>query len=279
MMNHPIQIQANTKTYQSRLGDSLVFYAPFVLALVCFAGCLVVEICHFEIIPDFRDQFYSMFGTVSLCLSILLSVLYGRKFGLGWIRSVVFALVSFFVLFNWTSQAWAWVDIWIFGTGAIASSRSIMFMPLLCLIFSRFCKVDTWNLCDYLTPYFFFHHGFVTVACWIKGCCAGSTCSWGLLNPISGAVVFPTQPCIIILSVGIALYGLLHTKKLNYKANGIVFANSLCFYGVGRYIIELFSDDARVVWVLSWMAICSLMMLVEGFIIRFIINKRNRTPA
>ncbi|MBE6697740.1 MAG: prolipoprotein diacylglyceryl transferase [Ruminococcaceae bacterium] len=278
-MSFHLRDQADTQTRWSKLLDGLILYAPFILALACFIGCCIIELCRIEISLENRDWFYGTFGTVSFYLSMILNMIYGRKYGLGWIRSVVFTLVSFFVLFNWTSQAWAWADIWIFGTGAIASSRSIMFMPLLCLILSRFCKVDTWNLCDYLTPYFFFHHGFVTVACWIRGCCAGSTCSWGLLSPVSGAVVFPTQPCIIILSVGIALYGLLHAKKRNYKANGIVFANSLCFYGVGRYIIELFSDDARVVWVLSWMAICSLMMLVEGFIIRFIINKRNRTPA
>lgn len=257
--------------------DWLVLFGPFLIALGCFIGCLIVEIRHIEITQENRNRFYSVFGSISFYSSILLNILYGRKFGLGWLRCLIFSLASFFLLFNYTSQAWTWIEIQIFGYGALASIRSLMFLPLLCLLLSRFCKVDTLNLCDYLTPYFVFHHGVVTVACWIQGCCAGSTCSWGLHNPVSGLTVFPTQPCIILLSVGIALWGLLYSKKHNYKANGKVFANSLCLYGIGRYVIELFSDDPRVWWVLSWLAICSLAMIAEGFAVHFIASKRYQT--
>ena len=266
--------QASNKTQWARLRDNLLLYGPFVIAVACFVGCLLVEIFGVELTRASRDGFYSAFGSFSFYSSILLCVAYGRKYRLGWLRCLVFTLASFFLLFNLTSQAWTWIEIQVFGSGALASIRSMMFLPLLCWILSRFCKVDTLNLCDYLTPYFVFHHGFVTVACWIQGCCAGSTCSWGLRNPVSGLIVFPTQPCIILLSVGIAFWGLLYSKKHDYKANGKVFANSLCFYGVGRYIIELFSDDPRVLWMLSWLAICSLAMIAEGFAVRYIANKR-----
>ena len=278
MMNQ-LQDQANAKTRRTRLLEVAVLYGPFAIALVIFACCVVIELLQIDISMESRDRFYSVFGTVSFYSSVLLNFVYGRKYGLGWIRSMIFSLASFFLLFSYTSQAWTWIEIQVFGYGAYASIRSMMFLPLLCLILARFCKVDTLNLCDYLTPYFVFHHGVVTVACWIQGCCAGSTCSWGLHNPVSGLTVFPTQPCIILLSVGIALWGLLYSKKHNYKANGKVFANSLCLYGIGRYVIELFSDDPRVWWVLSWFAICSLAMVVEGFVVRFIASKRYQTPS
>lgn len=278
MTNH-IKDQATDKSRKSRIFDGLLLYGPFVIVLGCFIGCLIIEICRIEISQASRDQFYSVFGTVSFYSNILLNIVYGRKYGLGWLRCLIFSLASFFLLFSYTSQAWTWIEIQIFGYGAYASIRSMMFLPLLCLILSRFCKVDTLNLCDYLTPYFVFHHGVVTVACWIQGCCAGSTCSWGLHNPVSGLTVFPTQPCIILLSVGIALWGLLYSKKHNYQTNGKVFANSLCLYGIGRYVIELFSDDPRVWWVLSWFAICSLAMVAEGFVVQFIANKYYKTPS
>lgn len=269
--------QTNVKTRWVRVLDGVILYAPFVIALGCFVCCLVIEILQVDISKESRDQFYSTFGTVSFYLSILLNVVYGRKYHLGWIRSVIFSLASFFLIFNLTSQAWTTVDHWVFGEGAIISSRSIMFLPLLCLLLARFCKLDTLNLCDYLTPYFLFHHGFVTIPCWIEGCCAGKPWSWGLLNPLSGMIVFPTQPCIIILSLAIVFWGLHYSKKHNYKTNGMVFANSLCMYGIGRYVIELFSDDPRVWWVLSWFAICSLAMIVEGFAVRFIASKHYKT--
>lgn len=277
-MTIPLQNQTKARTRWFQLLDKLILYVPFVIALGLFACCLVVEIFGIDISNEGRDRVYSSFG-IAFYFSILLNVVYGRKYGLGWLRCLIFSLASFYLLFSYTSQAWTWLDIKIFGTGAIASFRSAIFLPLLCLLLSKFCKVDTLNLCDYLTPYFFFHHGIVTVACWIKGCCAGSTCSWGLLNPLTGTTVFPTQPCIILLSLAVAFWGLYYSKKHEYKANGKVFANTLCMYGIGRYVIELFSDDARVWWVLSWLAVCSLVMIVEGFIVRFISSKRYRTPS
>lgn len=265
---------ANSKMRWAKLLDYLLLYGPFVVAFACFVCCLLIEIFHVEFSQAGRDQFYSTFGSISFYSSILLNVVYGRKYRIGWLCCLIFSFASFYLVFSLATQAWTWLDIRIFGVGAYASGRSLMFLPLLCLILARFCKVDTFNLCDYLTPYFLFHHGVVTVACWVVGCCAGSACSWGLRNPVSGLTVFPTQPCIILLSVGIALWGLLYSKKHDYKANGKVFANSLCMYGIGRYVIELFSDDVRVWWVLSWFAICSLAMIVQGLVLRRIIQKR-----
>lgn len=277
MITH-IDNQANNETKRTGWASSLIHYGPLVLTAVFFICCLVIELLHVEISGATRAQVYSVFGTVSLCLSILLNTAHGRKYGLGWLKSFVFCLASFFLVFNLTSTTWTKVDIAIFGSGAVASFRSIMFLPLLCWILSRFCKVDTWNLCDLLTPYFFFHHGFVTIPCWIQGCCAGKPENWGLVNPLSGMTVFPLQPCIIVLGVAVTYWGLYYGKKHQYQANGMIFANSLIFYGFVRYLLELFSDDPRVFWVLSWLAVCSLAMIVQGFLVRHIVMKHTQTP-
>ncbi len=269
----------NRKPRGSQLLDQLVLYVPFAIALGLFAWALIFEILHVEISQEGRASIYSTLGTITFYTCILLNTMYGRKYGIGWLRCLIFSLANFYLIHSYTSQGLTWLDIQMFGEGAIISARSLIVLPLLCLILARFCNVDTLNLCDYLTPYYFFHHGVVTVACWFQGCCAGNAYSWGLLNPLSGAIVFPTQPCIILLSVIIAFWGLYYAKKHEYKANGLVFANSMCFYGIGRYVIELFSDDARVWWVLSWFSVCSLIMIAEGFIIRYIVQKRYRTPS
>ena len=262
-----------------RLLDGLILYIPFVLASGLFIWALITEILRVEISQEGRASIYSTLGTITFYTCILLNTIYGRKYGLGWLRCLIFSLASFYLIHVYTSQGMTWLDIQIFGEGAIISARSLIVLPLLCLILARFCKVDSLNLCDFLTPYYFFHHGVVTVACWFRGCCAGNASSWGLLNPLSGATVFPTQPCIILLSVCIAFWGLFYAKKNAYKTNGIVLANSLCFYGIGRYIIELFSDDARVWWALSWISICSIVMIIEGFMIRYISKARYKTSS
>ena len=266
----------NTGRFQKL--QRVILYAPFVIAAVLFVFCVVLEILQVPISKEMRDRIYSTFGTISFCTAILLNTVYGRKYGLGWIRSLIFSLLSFFLVFNLISVAWKDLDLMLFNAAAVASYRSIIFLPLLCLILSRFCKIDTLNLCDYLTPFFFFHHGVVTLPCWIEGCCAGKPWSWGLVNPLSGMTVFPTQPCIVILSVAVAYWGLRFSEKHQYRAKGLVFANSIIIYGFFRYLIELFTDDPRVFWVLSWLSVCSLIMIVQGLLVRWIVRKRAKTP-
>lgn len=268
----------NTNTGRFQKLQSIILYAPFVIAVVLLVSCVVIEILQVPITKEMRDQIYSTFGTISYYTAILLTMVYGRRYGLGWIRSLIFSFLSFRLVFNLISVGWKDLDLMLFDTAAVASYRSIIFLPLLCLILSRFCKLDTMNLCDYLTPYFFFHHGVVTLPCWIEGCCAGKPWSWGLLNPLSGMTVFPTQPCIVILSVAVAYWGLRFSKKHEYRANGLVFANSIIIYGFFRYLIELFTDDPRVFWVLSWLSVCSLIMIAQGLLVRWIVRKRTKTP-
>ena len=263
---------------QQPLPRKLIQYLPFGIAALCFLGCMIVEILGVELSWEFRDRFYVDFGNTCYYCSIILSVIYGRRYGLSWLKSLIFTGLTFVLLFSWVSVAWGNLDGKIFGVGAVASYRSIIFLPLLGLALSKFCQVDTLNLCDALTPYFFFNHGIVTVACWLSGCCAGKNMLWGVLNPLNGLVVFPLQACIILLSVGVAYWGLEYAKKQSYRANGMVFANSLIIYGCGRYVLELFSDDPRMFGVTSWLGVCSLVMVALGFLVRRISEKHYQTP-
>lgn len=258
--------------------NKLLYMIPLAAAVVLFGLCLAMEALHIPLTAQVRDQIYSNLGTISFISCILLNTAYGRNYGLGWLRSLIFSFCSFQIVFSWISVWNAELDIWIFGQGAIASFRSAMLLPLLCLVLSRFCRVGVWDLCDYLTPYFFLHHGYATVACWVSGCCGGKTWSWGLLNPLSKMTVFPVQPLVIILSVAVTYWGLHYSKKHNYQANGMVFAGSMCTYGFFRYLIELFTDDARVFWVMSWLAVCSLAMLAFGLLVRYRIRKHMEKP-
>ena len=277
-MSSHVNNGGTVRNNRSAIFQNLLVYIPMSLAAVVFFGCLAIEVIGIEVSKENRDWFYGTVGTFSFWLSVLMTGLHGRNYGLGWIKSVLFSFLSFQLVFSNLSVAWANLDAAIFGVGVVASFRSAMFLPLLCVILSRFCKVDTWNLCDWLTPFFFFHHGFVTHACWISGCCAGRSWPWGILNPIIGMTAFPTQPCIILTSMAVAWWGLRYAEKHNYRANGQVFANSLILYGFFRYLIELFSDDIRVFWVLSWIAVCSLAMIAQGLLVRYATKKRYTTP-
>lgn len=258
--------------------QNLIYYVPLGLAAVGFLCCLVIELCGIAISNENRNLVYDITCIVATVFGILLNTVYGRFYALAWRKSFVSSFFSYLLVFICLSEGWTRLDTLIFGVGSTAAFRSIMFMPLLCMILSRFCEQDTWNLCDYFTPYFFFTLGFTALTCWIVGCCAGRPWSWGLINPLSGVTVFPTQPCIIILSIAVAYWGLYFSKKHAYKANGMVFANSLIAYGFFRYLIELYTDKARVCWVLSWFSICALAMLAQGLLVRYFAAKRDQTP-
>ena len=252
--------------------------SSFVIAAIFFIGCFVIEVLGIEISNEARGQYYNIQGGLSYVIYLLLNTLYGRKYGLNWIKSLVFSCANLLFLFVLTARIGTRVDILIWGHGSVAAFRSAMFLPFLCLILSRFCKVNMLNLCDFLTPYFFFLHGFVTNSCWIAGCCAGKPMAWGLQNPLNGMTVFPLQPCVILASVAVAWWGLRYAQKHDYQANGMVFANSLILYGIFRYLVEFFSDDPRIFGVLSWLSVCSLFMIAMGFLVRYIVTKHTQTP-
>lgn len=262
---------------RSSVFHKLIEYGPFALALAGFLCCLVVEVSGVYISRENRNLIYDVVCLLTTVFGMLLNAFYGKHYGLAWRKALGFSFIEFLLLFICLAEVWTRLDILMFGAGSTAAFRSLIFLPLLCQILSRFCAQDTLNLCDFFTPYFFYTLGFTALTCWIAGCCAGKPWSWGLTNPLSGMTVFPTQPCIVLSSLAVAFWGLQYSKKHAYKTNGKVFANSLCLYGIGRYVIELFSDDPRVWWVLSWFAICSLAMIAEGFVVRFIANKHYKT--
>ena len=92
---------------------------------------------------------------------------------------------------------------------------------------------------------------------------------WGLMNPVTKHYAFPAQPYVILLSVSIALWGLLYARKQKYQTNGKVFAVSLIVYGFFRYILEFFTDDMRVLGALSLYSIYSVIMVLLGVLVYF----------
>ena len=256
----------------------LIEYGPFALALAGFLCCLVIEVSGVYISRENRNLIYDIVCLLTTVFGMLLNAFYGKHYGLTWRKALGVSSIEFLLLFICLPLGWSHLDALIFGSGSLAAFRSLIFLPLLCKIFSRFCGKDTLILCDFFTPCFFYTLGFSALTCWIAGCCAGRPWSWGLTNPLSGMTVFPTQPCIVILSLAVAFWGLQYSKKQAYKTNGMVFANSLCIYGFFRYLIELFTDDARVFWVMSLFSIYALILFALGFLVRYISGKLYKTP-
>lgn len=249
--------------------DWFVEYIPFIVTGITFLGCLGLELTQTFFSSETRGRLYSIIGTFFHVYSILLCFLYGRKFRMDWITAFVCAFASLDVVFGTVSGLWRKLELFLFESGGYAAFRAAIFLLPMCWLLSLVYEKRTLQLCDYMTPFFFYKHGSVTTACWIAGCCAGKECSWGLFNPDLEAVLFPTQPVIILLSTGVAFWGILYSRNHDYKGDGRVFAYSLIAYGVGRFLLEFVSDDIRVVGPLSLNSlICLAMIAVGGLLIR-----------
>ena len=261
-------------TKKLELYEKLLLYGPFGIAGIFFLVCLVIEVTGMELSKELRGEIYIKSGNFTFALSILLSILYGQKYGLSWLRSIIYSLASFLLVFSAASQLWRDLDLKVFDSASVASFRSILLLPVLCWILSRFDGRSTLTLCDYLTPYYFFQHGITTHACWIAGCCEGRTMAWGIINPNTGLPAFPAQPYAIVLALSISLWGLLNARKKDYKTHGEIFSGSLIVYGFFRYVMEFFTDDLLVTGYLSLYSYYSLLLILMGFGVRWYLRRR-----
>lgn len=250
-------------------------YLPFIFTIVFFIICVLIEWMEIRLPIEEREEIYIVFGAIVVNLSRLLNVFYGRKYGLNWISTIICTVIGLYLVFNLIPQLLMQIEVRISGTGSVAAYRSAIFLLPVCLLLAPLMKKNALDLCDYLTPYFFYAHGTVTIPCWIVGCCTGRLFSWGIYNPLTAQTVFPLQPCIILLSVGIAYWGIQYAKKYNYQAKGRIYAYSLIVYGFGRYLLEFVSDDMRILGVLSWNSFFSLAMVLLGSILSYQIYKKN----
>lgn len=254
--------------------DWCVLYAPFIITGILFLCCLVMELTHTVFPENTRATIYSTVGDAFYYYSIVLTFLYGCKYGLKWITALLCAFAAFHFVFSGMNGVWRNIEMSLFGGGSYAAFRGAIFLLPMSALLAGLFKKKILLMCDYLTPFFFYLHGSVTIACWVMGCCAGKPLEWGIYNPRFEQTAFPMQPLIILLSVGVAFWGVMYAKKHAYKANGKVFAYSLIAYGLGRIALEFMSANVRVVGALSFNSLCSLAMIAVGALLSYFIYKK-----
>ncbi len=142
-------------------------------------------------------------------------------------------------------------DPWsVLGSSGFVVYGGIITGVLAGYIYSKIKKISFIKYFDLVMPEIAIAQGFGRIGCFLAGCCYGrETDSFlgvifpqGSLAP-SGVKLLPTQ---LFMSVGdflIAIILILYSRK--NKVDGNVGAGYLILYGVGRFIIEFFRNDAR----------------------------------
>ena len=152
------------------------------------------------------------------------------------------------------------------------------------IIYCRIKKIDLFETADIFMPQVSIAQAFGRVGCFLAGCCYGAetTSPIGIVFPYgsiapAGVKLWPTQLMsaggnLIIAAILFAVSYFAYKKK----AKGIVLSSYLILYGVGRFIIEFFRNDARgSVGALSTSQFISIFIVIGG--VGFLIYRINST--
>lgn len=155
---------------------------------------------------------------------------------------------------------------------------------LTALFISRFWKIPLLQLGDMVVPGVALGFAVGRVGCHLAGCCYGLHYEGPLaqhfehvLAPAAAAVqpLFPIQLLSAALLFTLSLI-LFRIYKMQLKPGYNVAAYAL-LYGVGRFVIEFFRNDARGVWLkfsdAQWY---SLFLVITGIVLFFYLNKKTK---
>ncbi|MGA1843553.1 MAG: prolipoprotein diacylglyceryl transferase [bacterium] len=140
-----------------------------------------------------------------------------------------------------------------------------------------------WKTLDILAPALALAQAIGRMGCFMAGCCYGrpTDLPWGVVftNPNSlaplGMALHPTQlyHSLANLTVFLILFSLLRKGK---RASGQIFALYLCLYGLGRFFVEFFRGDWRIVLIdhLNLTQLISLLLVLGGVILYRLLGLR-----
>jgi phosphatidylglycerol:prolipoprotein diacylglycerol transferase len=151
---------------------------------------------------------------------------------------------------------WAWSDILNLFRSAGVFYGGLIAAVAVALWYLRRHRMPMWTVTDVFAPGIALGHIVGRLGCLFAGCCFGkpTTMPWGIVfhNPLAaensgtplGIALHPTQLYeagaeLLILGV------LLLTEKKGRPYPGRTFWSYMLFYGVSRFIIEIYRGDAR----------------------------------
>lgn len=202
------------------------------------------------------------FTNISLCVLIF-----------GWMGGkIMFIIVNF--------RAFLSSPLGMLGSEGFVVYGGIITGILSILVYCRIKKLSFLTYMDMMAPAVAINQGLGRVGCFMAGCCYGKpTDLWfGVVFPENslapaGIRLIPTQLFSAFFDIMLAVFLILITRKVKYR--GMVSGLYLVLYGVGRFIIEIFRDDADrgMVGPLSTSQFISIFMVIFAAGYLYFVNK------
>jgi len=187
--------------------------------------------------------YYLMFP-VGLGLAIVCSIICGKN-RIGARNSVLFTVTGFIsgvlgaMVISYPYNLF--LDR-VYGEGGHDISRfslfgALLFMPVLIAVIAKMTGNDFGTILDVCSPGVFAVLITGKIGCHIYGCCYGIPMDGGIINPQTGAAVFPVQLCEVLLCLLIMCGGLILLKR-NKLTKGAVYPLLLLVYSLARFLLE-----------------------------------------
>ncbi|MBN8221335.1 MAG: prolipoprotein diacylglyceryl transferase [Spirochaetes bacterium] len=168
------------------------------------------------------------------------------------VGGIIVSLITHFFIF--LPQRLAGQSFWALHFGVV-SWGGVLGGFLAGILASRWWKIPFLKLADIVIPGVALGFAFGRVGCHFAGCCYGlhyeGPLALHFMHPQAPAAIaaqplFPIQLTSAALLLLLSLI-LLHLLRLRLP-RGFVLATYAVLYGLGRFVVEFFRDDARGVW-------------------------------
>ena len=214
---------------------------------------------------DLANFLYRLCYVLGFLTVFVFNTFYGKKYKIKPLRSFLFTLVSYLIIFGW-SYILAWIMNG-FEWGHHNAIRVYIWFPIVMLLTSRLFNLDYRACCEYVTPSTCIVYGIARLGCIFAGCCRGFAWEHGMYCAFEDYYYFPVQLCEAVTSLAIAVLMICLAKKKNYDSrDNTLYPLMLILYGGSRFLWEFAADNTKVIRNISELALWALATCLIGII-------------
>ncbi|MBQ2898748.1 MAG: prolipoprotein diacylglyceryl transferase [Oscillospiraceae bacterium] len=231
-------------------------------------NAFIEEVVNLGLGKTFYDVFFAL-GFVSVFLFVFYI---GRKMDVkAWkIACIVLTVYPLTVL--WMMILY-WLETGFFGGNNIV--RVFVYVPVIAYPMAKTFELPYKKVLSMVALGPAAVHAVSHYGCMFEGCCCGYIQDWGLYNPITGKLHFPSQPIEATAALLIVFYLLYRAKKRNYVPDGLEYPLMLALFGSSRFIFEFLRDNEKIWLGCSSLAFHALFMFVVGVIWIIVAKKKS----
>lgn len=190
------------------------------------------------------------------------------------LAGVIGAKIAFIVLYK--EQFQSWTDYFAFGQGGLVSYGGMLLGAIFLVMLLRWQQKKVYTYLDLFSLGFFAGLFFGRIGDLLAGEYAGisSAAKYPIVGNV-GAVPLPLMEAALIFVIVAVLTGL-YLKFYRKMYGGTILYLSLLFYGLGRFLIDFYRDEDKIVLQLNLSQAASLVLFLFSVLMMIRIIKTNR---